>query len=1036
MPLPKLDQTLGKTFEQPELTAIARLPIRSSALLPYPDPDSALGGAPSPWYQDLCGEWQFLYRENPELLPEGIECGQGDDWNPIPVPSNWQFHGYGFPHYTNIAMPFREEPPHSPRYNPTGVYQRRFQVPLSWQGRRTIIHFAGVDGVLQVYLNGQFIGLNKDSRLPAEFDLTPHLYYDRENLLIAVVTQYSDATFVEDQDHWRLGGIHRKVHLYSTGQHYLEDVFARTDYDPDSGEGTLYLSAKVEMGPVAVEGYSIRWKLLGDGGRIPDPMDSPRECPVNARRKHLEFWPRIGARDEFTFPQIHPWSAEAPNRYRLLVELVDPQGKSLECHLIRIGFKRVAIQDRQLLINGKPVLFKGVNRHDHSDSSGKVFGEDLMRRDLEVMKAHNINAIRTSHYPNDSRFLDLCDEYGFYVIDEANIEAHDFYNQLCHNPRYLNAFMERGTRMVLRDKNHPCIILWSLGNESGYGPHHDALSAWIRHYDPSRPILYEGAISRQQTFADWDQGRACTDVICPMYPEIKEIVSWAEESKDPRPVILCEYSHAMGNSNGCLREYFEAFEKYHGLQGGFVWEWLDQGIRKTTADGKAYWAYGGDFGDTPNDANFITDGLVWPDRTPHPGLLELKKLAQPITARLSGHRLIIRSKHDFIDTSHLVLHWHVEVDGVPTQTGRIPLPAFAPQSENAIDLPFHPPANLPDRSTAALHLSFRLAVADGLLPAGHEVAWEHVLLHEPRLRTEKDLHPVHISKPLHQETPCVLETGHSSIRVNPETGKIFHLSLPGGDNLLASPLEFSWWRAPTDNDGLKLFEGQEEKPMGRWLNAGLNKTTAMLRSFHSDPQHRLVSEWTLQTPALPEAGRLRQEITPTQEGLLITYNLECNESLPDLPRIGIQFSLLPGFEEVVYLGNGPGENYVDRRTASWLGLHRAKVDDFYVPYIMPQECDNRTGLHRFTLLRQSDATAVSIEAIGMPLEGKALHYTDMALYQARHTCDLVPTAETWVSIDHRQRGLGTHSCGPDTLEKYRIFPGQYQWSFLLTVNRD
>ncbi|MGE9289741.1 MAG: glycoside hydrolase family 2 TIM barrel-domain containing protein, partial [Puniceicoccales bacterium] len=747
MPLSPIDRFLGKTFEQPELTGINRVPMRATQYS-YPKPEDALEGVRenSPWFRSLDGTWRFLFRENPAELPEGVEAADAtdEDWADMPVPSLWSMQGYSFPHYTNVKMPFHAEPPFAPERNPTGVYHRSFTVDPEWRGRRVVLHFGGVDGVLQLYLNGEFIGLNKDSRLPSEYEITNQVKWEGENQLTAIVIQYSDASYIEDQDQWRMGGIHREVYLYSTGTVHLEDVKALTDFDSQSGGGSLDLQVRVAMGNHPEEGWTVDWQLFDISGS--QEIGGSRE-EIITRRDHLLSWPRIGFHVQHNLDVIEPWSAEKPTRYRLLLNLNSPSGDRVESTAILIGFRRVEVKERELLVNGKPVMFHGVNRHDHTDTGANVVTEELMRKDLEVMKAHNVNAIRTSHYPNDPLFYDLCDEYGFYVIDEANIESHEFHNIICDDKRYLNAFVERGMRMVMRDKNHPSIIMWSLGNESGYGSNHDAMAGWIRKYDPTRVLHYEGAISRGQSKSDWDQGALATDIICPMYSEIQEMIDWVSEDRDPRPIIPCEYSHAMGNSNGCLKEYYEAFEKYKGLQGGFIWEWIDHGLKETAENGKEYWTYGGDYGDQPNDANFVADGLVWPDRTPHPGLLEFKKLAQPLAVERcgeSGLKIGIRSKLDFRDLGYLRGEWTLLGEGKVLASGELNLEDIGPGATREFDLDeARALADGFDGETLSLHFSFVLKEGEGLLPAGHEVAWGHVSLREvaclssASLRSEK-----------------------------------------------------------------------------------------------------------------------------------------------------------------------------------------------------------------------------------------------------------------------------------------------------------
>ncbi len=1041
MPLTSIDRLLGKTFEQPQLTGIRRVPMRATQYS-FPDEGTALESyrESSPWWRSLNGDWDFLYRESPEDIPEGIEQAdvQTDNWSTLPVPSNWALHGYGFPHYTNVTMPFREEPPFSPERNPTGVYSRTFVLDASWRERRVVLHFGGVDGVLQVFLNGAFVGLNKDSRLPAEFDITDAVDFAGVNRLTVIVIQYSDATFVEDQDHWRLGGIHREVYLYSTDKVYLEDIFARTDFDGEQATGELRLDVRVEMGARPQSNWLISWELFDEELRSVLTPDAP--VPVIAERNTHAHWPRVGARIEASFDDAKPWSAELPNRYKLLVSLLSPNGECIESTAIWVGFRRIEIRDRQLLINGKAVLIKGVNRHDHSDTQGKVIDEALMRKDLEVMKAFNVNAVRTSHYPNDPKFYDLCDEYGFYVIDEANVETHDFHNQICHDKRYLNAFVERGMRMVIRDKNHPCIILWSLGNESGYGANHDAMAGWIRRYDPSRPLHYEGAISRGQSKLDWNHGHVATDVISPMYPAVQDLVEWVQTDKDPRPLIMCEFSHAMGNSNGCLKEYFEAFETYHGLQGGFIWEWVDHGIRKTDDRGKSYWAYGGDFGDTPNDANFCADGLVWPDRTPHPALYEFKKLAQPVAVtflRPSPFSIEVRSKQDFRDLSYIEAHWSLTGDGEILTDGTLGLDGITPRQSRVYELDGAKESiDAFKGECLSLHFSFKLIKAEGLLPAGHELGWEHIVLREPAAleMDQIDLAKrVAIKKDHGERDGIVMIADSIQATFSRETGELTGLCAKDAtDNLLASPLRFTWWRAATDNDGVKLWSGQDQKPLGKWLKAGLNETqTTLIEQVAGDDEYR--ASWRISTPAFPEAGRFCQTFRCLSDGLLVTNQLECAEGLPDLPRIGLQFALPEGFEHISYLGMGPYENYCDRKAGVWFDRFECMVEDMYVPYIMPQECGKRTGVCWSAFKNTDSGQVLRVDAVGEPFEFKASHFTDADWFSAKHTCDLTARPETWISLDYRQRGLGTMSCGPDTLEQYQIPPGKYSWSFVLRL---
>ncbi|MDZ7684039.1 MAG: glycoside hydrolase family 2 TIM barrel-domain containing protein [Gammaproteobacteria bacterium] len=530
---------------------------------------------------DLNGTWRFRRVPHPEHAPPGWTHSDFDDadWNEATVPGLWTRSGkYGDqPIYTNVLIPFRAEPPNVPIENPTGLYRRTFEASPGTTSGRFLLHVGGAENCFYVYCNGAEVGFSKDCRLPAEFDLTEHLV-DGVNTLALEVLHWSDATYIEDQDQWWHAGIHRDVYIERTPPVYLRDVFCKPDYDPATATGRLDTGIRVwDFNRHALH-HRVSIELFGPDGLLV-------QSDVSATIDKSDFLPVTGKGANKTLTmsldRVLPWSAENPVLYTLAVSLCDPEGHEIEATSIRIGFRRVEIANRELLINGKAVLIKGVNRHDHCDTTGKVMTEALMRKDIETMKRHNINAVRASHYPNDARFLELCDEYGLYVIDECNIEAHHHYAQVGDDSMRAPAFLSRVTRMVERDKNHPSIIAWSMGNETGFGPHHAAMAAWVREYDPSRVIHNENAICQQGVRSMWNENRHGTDLICPMYPSVDDIVSHALDSSDPRPLIMCEYAHAMGNSCGNLKEYWDAIESHHGLQGGFIWEWLDHGLAET-----------------------------------------------------------------------------------------------------------------------------------------------------------------------------------------------------------------------------------------------------------------------------------------------------------------------------------------------------------------------------------------------------------------------------------------------------------------------
>ena len=549
-------------------------------------------------------------------------------------------HGYDRPHYTNVQMPWGNARPACPDANPTGLYRHGFEVPAEWNGRRIVLQIGGAESVLYVWVNGHPVGMGKDSRLPQEFDITDFVEWGKKNLLCCAVVKWSDATFIEDQDQWWMGGIFRDVFLYATAPTHIADVFALADLKPDLTTGLLTVTTKIGFPGEPEDGWSVEAQLYGPGGAA--VFSALLAGPLKAATKHRDHEQaplgQVVLRAEVPTPSL--WSSETPSLYTLTVALYSPAGDVVEATGCRLGFRRVEIGDRELQINGRPVLIRGMNRHEHDPVRGKAITRESMIADIQLMKRFNVNAVRTSDYPNAEAWYDLCDEYGLYLVDEANLESHAFQNEMCRDPAYASAFVERGLRMVERDKNHASVILWSLGNESGYGPNHDAMAGWIRHYDPSRPLFYEPAIwgwdktpgpSLYELMGRWGwdrpkSGKPASDIICPMYFPISSLVKWAQfdDPDDRRPLILCEYSHAMGNSNGSLGDYWDAFEAYDGLQGGFIWEWVDHGLAQTTADGRPYFAFGGDFGDKPNDLNFCCDGIVGADRVPHPALWEFK----------------------------------------------------------------------------------------------------------------------------------------------------------------------------------------------------------------------------------------------------------------------------------------------------------------------------------------------------------------------------------------------------------------------------
>jgi len=1036
----------AKTWMTSEIIQINRLPSRATAY-PYPNQRLALANDrdTSPWYLPLNGEWDFHLAHKPEdvsaeFIAPAFDPRGHDSWMKMPVPGNWTLHDtFDKPHYTNVNMPFPDEPPRVPDNNPTGCYRTILNLPASWSDRRIVLHFGGAESVLYVYVNGTPVGMSKDSRLPSEFDITSFVTIGQKNIVSAVVVKYSDASFIEDQDQWWMGGLHREVYAYSTAPVFLSDLFAVGNLENNYRDGRLKLTAKLGFVGEPEENWKIEAQLYDHKGKATFRKPLHAVVPVGAKGS----WPRMQAEFDQAIKKPLLWSADIPNLYRLVVTLMHPNGKVVESTSTRIGFRSIEVRDRMLLINGKRVLIKGVNRHDHHDTKGKALDRETMRLDALTMKRFNVNAVRTSHYPNDPHWLDLCDEFGFYVIDEANLESHAYYHQICRSPRYASAFLERAVRMVERDKNHPCVMLWSLGNESGYGPNHDAMAGWIRGYDSSRPLHYEPGIwlqgvAKQPAKEIYDVGYRVTDIVCPMYPSIETIINWATDKKHPdrkRPLIMCEYSHAMGNSNGSLADYWDAFEKYPGLQGGFIWEWIDHGLKQKTSDGRAYWAYGGDFGDQPNDLNFVCDGVVWPDRTPHPGFFEFKHLAQPVKAvgyNLKTGVLEIRNKQDFATLDWIRSEWELKVSGKIVARGKLPALRTAPHKSEKLKLKV-PTLTLEPGQEAFLSFSFSSAQKTSWCEAGHIIGWDQIALPLKRrkivqARNKPAPWPLEI-----QESKTALTIGNATLKlaVSIASGLIESLKFKGHDLLVSGP-QLQLWRAPTDNDGIKGWK-QPWKPLGKWREQGLDHLTLKVVSTQAVPQRdgsvRLMVEHIASCAASKKAVRYQQTFTLSPEGRILAENVfTVDKALPDLPRLGVVLTLKPGFEKLTWFGRGPAENYWDRKRGTLVNLYESTVTGQYVPYIVPQEHGNHTDVRWLSL--ENGKAGIRVTAQGV-LEFTASHYTARDLYAAHHTYDLTPRPETILSLDYHQRGLGTGSCGPDTLPKYQLGPGTYRFAYTI-----
>jgi beta-galactosidase/beta-glucuronidase len=800
----KKNRTTIPDWENPKMVERRKEPAHVT-LIPYTCEEHALMGerTKSTWFLLLNGNWKFTLVSHPDQTPQTFyqEEFQSDEWDTIPVPSNWQMLGYDKPIYTNIKYPFPVDPPRVPLEDkPVGLYRKRFILPDSWKEKQIFLVFEGVDSAFYVWINGKAVGYSQGSRLPAEFNLTPYVCTG-ENLLAVQVYRWSDGSYLEDQDMWWLSGIHRDVYLICTPNLHIRDFFVKTTLDQKYQNATLQVRLNLKNYSKKDHGeHRIELQLL-------DEEDKPLWKEALAASV-LMIKAQSEAVLELEHEVLNPykWSAEQPYLYTLLITLKNDRGDIIEVEQSKIGFRQIDIKDSQIFVNGVPILLKGVNRHEHDDVRGKAVTVESMITDIQLMKQFNFNAVRTSHYPNDPRWYDLCDQYGLYIIDEANIECHGIANingvpfrkDPANDPEWLTAFMERGVRMVERDKNHPCIIMWSLGNESGYGFNHDAVAGWIHAYDATRPIHYEGTSRLPGKVS------SIVDIISVMYPNLDRLIELAKDPNEDRPLIMCEYAHSMGNSTGNFKEYWDIIHNYKRLCGGFIWDWVDQGILMKSDEGEEWWAYGGDFGDTINDQNFCLNGLIWPDRTPHPPMWECKKIFQPITIETTDllmGKINIRNNHNFTNLKEFEVYWEVTVDGAIIDDGKLPQLATPPGSSQIVTIPFVHPEVKPG---AEYWLMLRVKLSKNTLWAkkGHEIAWTQFKLPFKSPPNPPLLTRTMPSLKLKDSTTIVEIVGDNfTLRFNKVTAKIVSFKYLDLELIKSGPL-LNVWRAPIDNDFL------------------------------------------------------------------------------------------------------------------------------------------------------------------------------------------------------------------------------------------
>jgi len=1027
---------------RPETTEINRLSARAP-LTPYDDAKAARSGGQTPWRHSLDGEWKFQLIDNPTAAPVNWMSPKTKDgrWRTIEVPGCWTRQNTGdLPHYTNVVMPWPElDPPAAPAANPTGLYLTTFRVPGKWRRRDIVLHLGGAESVAAVWCNGTFVGMGKDSRLPSEFDLTPHLLAGAttENLLAVMVIRYSDATWIEDQDHWWHAGLHRSCHIEARATTRIDDLAVDADFDAVTGRGELKATATIAgtgAAGVRMTLETLAGKKIGrihtadiptfDTSSLPREMESNHEYPGPLATVTAD-----GLR-------VEPWTAETPTLYRCVTELLDHDGKVIEAHATRIGFRRVEVKDRRLLINGTPIVIHGVNRHDHHPETGKTQTVDELQADLLTMKAHNINAVRTAHYPNDHRVLDLCDELGLYVIDEANVESHGRWESVTKYDRYFTAIVDRVRRMVLRDRSHACVIGWSLGNEAGVGAAHDAAAAWVRATDPTRFVHYEPPFwstfhlsnSGDPQIAPNRRDRLITDIVCPMYAGIEKMVEWArwaERTKlDDRPLIQCEFSHAMGNSNGSLAEYVDAFHAEPALGGGFVWDWRDQGLAETDDRGRFYWAFGGHFGDEPNDSNFCINGLVDPAGVPHPVLREYQWACRPVVVAAAGRgKVRVTNRRHFTSTHDLVLRWSATVDGVESSAGTLPLKLAAGES-TVVELPARVAALASADGEAWVTFRCETKAATPWAAVGHVVAWDQLALAKARIAARP-----RSAEAAKRSAGGVLATKRPAVRIG-DTG-IEGVDL-GRRSAITGDIVGWLWRAPIDNDGLKSGWTAGHGRRGRWMKQGLHELRSEVDSIKQSTNADGAEVITLQRKLIgtKHSADHRTRITVAADHVRFDERIDLPPQWDDVPRVGVRFEVPPTLDRLQWFGRGPDETYPDRHRSSMIGQWSSSVAEQYHAYVVPQEHGSHFDTRWFELTN-ARGTGLRVEALKQSMIFAARHHHDATLSAAPTLAELETDDTIEVHVDTAMRGLGTGICGPDALPEYRVTESHHQWSWVL-----
>ena len=1028
-------------WQNPEITHINKLPARAISIS-YPNVELAkmTNRNNSPRKKSLNGKWKFNFASSPQKVPKEFYKTNFSDksWNLITVPSNWELEGYGKPWHRltpqiwekkNITIPNIPED-----YNPTGSYRKEFEIPSSWKNMQITLNVGAATSAMQVWVNGTYVGYSEDSRLPAEFDITPYLKTGK-NLIALQVLQWADASYIEDQDHWRMSGITREVYLEAAPKVQLFDFAIRTDLDENFEDAELQIRPQIKnYSKENINDYKLKATLFDAYGN--SVLEQPMELQVEKIIK--EYYPQIGNRPfenllKQTLKNPKKWSAETPYLYTLVLSLYDDENQLLEARSTKVGFREIDTKDGQFRVNGVPVLLYGVNRHDWDATTGKAVTKEAMEQDIKLMKQLNVNASRSSHYPNPPYWYELCDQYGIYVMDEANIESHALGSLPSNIAQWQNAFMERGIRMVERDKNYPSIVSWSLGNEAGFGPNHAAISAWIKEYDPTRPIHYEGAQNIYGYY--WPKpepkDRSYTDIISRMYRDTDLMIDLATNPNDDRPVIWCEYAHSQGNSTGDLASYWDAIRKYPRLVGGFVWDWRDQLILKTSKKYHTLWKHGEDFGQKQEDLNPVQKGLISADGKIKSGGWQAKYVWQRVAIKadsITKGKFFVTNRHHRTNLNQFAIQWEITEDGKIIKKGNSKDVDVLPNQTKPLLLDL-PKIDIEKGEYYHLKISFVLKEDTLWATKGFEIASEQFLMH---YNPKENVLPANGNELSVDENEEEITITNDKIKAifNKKEGKLIAYGFKN-QNLISVAPKPNFWRAPTDND---LASGIEKRQI-IWKEASKNQ---QLISINWEKIDKKILIQTIHN-AGDTIATVVQKFTILEDATLqVDYNFNPSANVPEVPRIGWQFQMPSTFGNVQWFGRGPLESYADKKTGAFFGQYTSTVKEDYTYYVRPQESSNKTDTYWFTLKNNANF-GLQVRAINQPINFSVLPFTQENIENANRIEGLNFGKTITVNIDHKQMGVGgdnTWSLEARPHEPFRIPAKPYSYSFALKLIGD